>query len=83
MNDEHIDSYLSFSIIRMLQWTEHVAMMGDKRNAYRILAKKPLRKRLLGRPRKKMQIYLNVHHTEMRHEITASESSLPYLDATT
>jgi hypothetical protein len=31
---------------------EHVARLGEKRNAYRILIGKPEGKRLLGRPRR-------------------------------
>jgi hypothetical protein len=32
-------------------WTGHVARMGKKWNAYRLLVRKPERKRPLGRPR--------------------------------
>jgi hypothetical protein len=43
------------NIIRMIKsrmrWAGHVARMGAKRNAYRILVGKPERKRPLGRPR--------------------------------
>jgi hypothetical protein len=43
-------------IIRMIKlmrvrWTGHAARIGAMRNAYRILAKEPKRKRLLGRQR--------------------------------
>jgi hypothetical protein len=31
-------------------WTEHVALMGEMRNAYKILVGKPEGKRPLGRP---------------------------------
>jgi hypothetical protein len=49
--------YSSPSIIRMImtrrmRWAGHVARMGAKRNAYRILAGKPNRKRPLGRSRR-------------------------------
>jgi hypothetical protein len=48
--------YSSPSIIRMIKstrmrWEGHVARMGEKRNAYRILVGKPEGKRRLGRPR--------------------------------
>jgi hypothetical protein len=33
-----------------MRWAGHVARMGDKRNAYRILVGKPEGKRPLGRP---------------------------------
>jgi hypothetical protein len=47
-----------FSLIRMLKsrrmrWAGHVARMGEKRNAYRILVGKPEGKRPLGRPRRR------------------------------
>jgi hypothetical protein len=46
------------SIIRMiksgrLRWAEHVARMGGKRNAYRILVGKPEGKRPVGRSRRR------------------------------
>jgi hypothetical protein len=55
-NEEHHNLYISPSIIRIFKsrrkrWREHVAQMGDKRNAYRILVGKPEGKRPLGRPR--------------------------------
>jgi hypothetical protein len=34
---------------RMMRWALHVARMGEKRNAYRILFGKPEEKRSLGR----------------------------------
>jgi hypothetical protein len=36
---------------RRMRWAEHVARMGEKMNAYRILVGKPEGKRPLGRPR--------------------------------
>jgi hypothetical protein len=36
---------------RRMRWAGHVASMGAKRNAYRILMGKPEGKRPLGRPR--------------------------------
>jgi hypothetical protein len=46
------------SIIRMIKsrrmrWAGHVARMGTKRKAYRILVGKPEGKRQLGRPRRR------------------------------
>jgi hypothetical protein len=48
--------YLLPSIIRMMKsrsmrWAGHVARMGEKKNAYRILVGKPEGNRPLGRPR--------------------------------
>jgi hypothetical protein len=51
------DLYSSPSIIRIIKsrrmrWAGHVARMGEKRNAYRLLVGKPKGKRPLGRPRR-------------------------------
>jgi hypothetical protein len=40
-----------FSLYVEIKW--HVARIGGKRNAYRILVRKPERKRQLGRPRRR------------------------------
>jgi hypothetical protein len=50
--------YSSPGIIRMIKsrrmrWTGHVARMGEKRNAYRILVGKPEGKKPLGRQKRK------------------------------
>jgi hypothetical protein len=37
----------------MTRWTEHVARIEEKRNAYRILMIKPEGRRPQGRPRRK------------------------------
>jgi hypothetical protein len=57
-NEELHNLYSSPSIIRMIKsrrmrWAEHVARMGEKRNAYtrRILVGKPEEKRPPGRSR--------------------------------
>jgi hypothetical protein len=52
--------YCSPSIIRMIKlkrmrWAGHVARMGEKRKAHRILMGNPKGKRLLGRPRRKWE----------------------------
>jgi hypothetical protein len=57
-NEELHNLYSSPSIIRMIKsrrmrWTGHVARMGEKRNAYRILAENPEGKTPLGRPRRR------------------------------
>jgi hypothetical protein len=57
-NEELNILYSSPSIIRMIKlrrmrWAVHVARMGEKRNAYRILVGKPEGKRQLGRPRRR------------------------------
>jgi hypothetical protein len=56
--EELRDLYSSLSIIRIIKsrrvrWTGHVARMGEKRKAYRLLVGKPEGKRRLGRPRRR------------------------------
>jgi hypothetical protein len=54
-NEELCDLYSSRSRIRIIKlrmrWAGHVARMGEKRNAYRLLVGKPEGKRPLGRRR--------------------------------
>jgi hypothetical protein len=55
-NEELCNLYSSPSIIRIIKlrrmrWAGHVARMGEKRNAYRLLVGKQEGKRPLGRPR--------------------------------
>jgi hypothetical protein len=38
---------------RRMKWAGHVVRMGEKRNAYRLLVRKPEGKRPLGRPRRR------------------------------
>jgi hypothetical protein len=57
-NEEFHNLYSLPSIIRMIKsrrmrWSVHVAGMGEKFNAYRILVGKPEGRRLLGRPRRR------------------------------
>jgi hypothetical protein len=58
-NEELHNLHSSRSIIRMIKsrrmrWAGHVARMGAKRNAYRILVGKPEGRRPLGRPRRRL-----------------------------
>jgi hypothetical protein len=55
-NEKLHDLYSSPSIIRIIKsmrWAGHVARMGEKRNAYRLLVGKPEGKSPLGRPRRR------------------------------
>jgi hypothetical protein len=57
-NEELHNLYFSPSIIimiksRRMRWAGHVARMGEKRNAYRILVGNPEGKRPLRRPRRR------------------------------
>jgi hypothetical protein len=56
-NEELCGLYSAPSIIRRMtarriRWVGHVAQMGEKRNAYRLLVGKPEGRRPLGRPRR-------------------------------
>jgi hypothetical protein len=57
-NEELRDLHSSPGIITIfkpmrMRWAGHVARMGEKRNAYRLLVGKPEGKRPLGRPRRR------------------------------
>jgi hypothetical protein len=57
-NEELRDLYSSPSIIRIIKsrrmrWVGHVARMGEKRNAYRLLVGKSEGRRPLGRPKRR------------------------------
>jgi hypothetical protein len=45
---------------RRMRWAGHVARMGEKRNAYRILVGKPEGRRPLGRPRRRWVDYIKI-----------------------
>jgi hypothetical protein len=56
INEELIDPYSSPNIVRVIKsrrmrWAGHVARMGERRGAYRVLVEKPEGRRPLGRPR--------------------------------
>jgi hypothetical protein len=57
-NEELHDLYSSPSIIkiiraRRMRWAGHVPRMGEKKNAYKLLAGKPKGRRPLGRPKRR------------------------------
>jgi hypothetical protein len=57
-NKELHNLYASPNVIRVMKsrrmrWTEHVARVGEIRNAYNIMVRKPEGKRPLGRPRRR------------------------------
>jgi hypothetical protein len=65
------DLYSSPSIIRIMKsnrkrWAGHVARMGEKRNAYRLLVGKPEGKRPLGRPRRTRVDIIRMDLVEVR-----------------
>jgi hypothetical protein len=64
-NEELHDLYASPNIIRVIKSrrirrTEHVAHMGDMRNAHNILVEKTEGKRPLGRPRRRWEDNITV-----------------------
>jgi hypothetical protein len=57
-NEKLHDLYSSLDIIRLIKsrrmrWTRHVARMGEKRGAYRILVGRPEGRRAVGRPKRR------------------------------
>jgi hypothetical protein len=70
-NEELHNLYSSPSIIRIIRlrrtrWVGHVARMGEKRNAYKLLVGKPERKRPLGRQRRRWMDNIKMDLLEMR-----------------
>jgi hypothetical protein len=64
-NKELHNLYSSPSIIRIIKsrrmrWAGHVARMGEKRNAYRLLVGKLEGKRPLGRPRRRWVVNIRM-----------------------
>jgi hypothetical protein len=68
-NEELHNLYSSPSIIRIIKsrrirWARHLARMGKKRNAYRILVGKPEGKRPMGRPRPRWVDHIKIYLRE-------------------
>jgi hypothetical protein len=66
LHNELHNFYSSPNIIRItksrrMRWAGHVALMGEKLNAYRILVGKTEEKRPLGRPRRKWVDNIKIH----------------------
>jgi hypothetical protein len=60
MNEELKDRYCSPNIIqviksRRMRWEGHVARIGERRDAYRVMVEKPERKRPFQRPRRRWE----------------------------
>jgi hypothetical protein len=51
---------------RRMRWEGHVARMGEKRNAYRLLVGKPEGRRPLGRPRRSWVDNIRMDLVEVR-----------------
>jgi hypothetical protein len=69
-NEELHNLYSSPSIIKIIKskmrWAGHVARMGKKRNAYRILVENPEGKRPLGTPRRRWVNNIKMDLREIR-----------------
>jgi hypothetical protein len=70
-NEELRDLYSSPSLIiimksRRMRCAGHLARMGEKRNAYRLLVGKPEGKRPLGRPRRRWVYNIRMDLREVR-----------------
>jgi hypothetical protein len=50
---------------RRITWAGHVALMGEKRNAYRISVGKPEGRRPLGRPRRRWVDNIKIDLSQM------------------
>jgi hypothetical protein len=69
-NEELNDLYSSPNIIRVIKWRRmrwagHVARMGEKRGAYRILVGRPEGRRPLGRPRRRWEDNIKIDLQEV------------------
>jgi hypothetical protein len=69
-NEELNDLYSSPNIIhviksRRIRWVGHVARMGEKRGAYRILVGRPEGRQPLGRPRRRWEDNIKVDVQEV------------------
>jgi hypothetical protein len=69
-NEELNDLYSSPNIIRVIKsrrmrWVGHVARMGERRGAYRILVERPEGRRPLGRPRRRREDNIKMDLQEM------------------
>jgi hypothetical protein len=55
-------------VLRRIRWAGHVARMGAKRNAYRILVGKPEGKRPVGRRRRRWVDNIKIDLREIRKD---------------
>ncbi|KAJ4428371.1 hypothetical protein ANN_24390 [Periplaneta americana] len=52
----------------LLRWAGHVARMGESRNAYRVLVRRPEGKRPLGRPRRRWEDNIKMDLREVGYD---------------
>jgi hypothetical protein len=51
-----------------MRWAEHVAFMGDMRNSYTLLVRRPEGKRPLGSPRRRWEGNIKLDLTDIEYE---------------
>jgi hypothetical protein len=51
--------------LRRLRWAGHVARMGEKRNVYMDIVRKPEGKTLLGRPKRRRRDGIRMDHRDI------------------
>jgi hypothetical protein len=77
-NQELYNLYCSPIVIQVvksiIRWVRHVACMGDRRRAYRILVGRPEGRRSLGRPRCRWEDNIKMHLQEVGHGLDWSGS---------
>jgi hypothetical protein len=76
-NEKQHNLYSSQRIIRMIElrrvrWAEHVACMGERRNAYRILVGKPEGKRSLGRRERRWEDNIKIDLKRDKDEVVCT-----------
>ena len=64
-NEKLYDLYSSPNLVRLirsrsLRWAGHVALMGERGGAYRVLVGSPEGKRALGRPRRRWNVNIKM-----------------------
>jgi hypothetical protein len=70
---EELNDLYSTNIIRVIKsrrmrWAEHIAHMGERSGAYRVLVGKPDGKRPLGRPRRRWEVNIKMYLQEVGWE---------------
>ena len=65
LNDLYSPNIVGVMKSRRMRWAGHVARMGGRRGAYRVLVGKPEGKRPLGRPRRRWEVNIKMDLQEV------------------